>query len=279
MRARAGSLLLATLLALTPSLVQARVHRRSVGPVILDLGPLPSPPVAPEPPVPAADEVVAPSIPQSATEAASLELNTAPLAAEPVYPTYPQPLSALIQTLYAQADVRNEAIGVMISPASASSVPLLVAYFHPTLAEDDALLAPRPIELMSAPAPQTAERPKSDPPLPLLRSAVLWIWRLLFLSGFGAILLLFQRHQSRVRGLMTPKASKKSIAADAESPSDITLSRLSRVTRSTPAPAVDSLSLLGGNPPGMDPAPSAPKDLGLIEPGAAKPLRTPRGSA
>jgi hypothetical protein len=174
MRARAVTLLLAALLALTPSLGQARVHRRSVGPVILDLGPLPPPPVAPGPPVPAADDVVAPSTPQHDTAPESLEVITAPLAAEPVYPTYPQPLSPLVQTLNAQTDAPSEDRAAMIAPP-ASSVALLVAYFHPTFAEDDALLAPRPIESIPVPAPKTSDPPKSDPPLPFLRGAVIWI--------------------------------------------------------------------------------------------------------
>lgn len=279
MRARAATLLLAALLALTPSLGQALVHRRSVGPVILDLGPLPPPPVAPGPPVPAADDVVTPSTPQNDTAPESLEVIAAPLAAEPVYPTYPQPLSPLVQTLNAQTDAPGEDRAAMITPPPVSSVALLVAYFHPTLAEDDALLAPRPIESMPAPAPQTSDPPKSDPPLPLLRGAVIWIWRLLFLSGFGAILLLFQRYRSRIRLPATPNASNKPAAAETENAPEIAMSRISRVTRPTPAPAVDSLSLLNGKPPAMEPRLSAPKDLGLIEPGTAKPLRTPTGSS
>lgn len=278
MRARAVTLLLAALLALTPSLGQARVHRRSVGPVILDLGPLPPLPVAPGPPVPAADDVVTPSTPQNDTAPESLEVIAAPLAAEPVYPTYSQPLSALVQTLNAQTDAPGEDRAAMIAPP-ASSVALLVAYFHPTFAEDDALLAPKPIESTPAPASQTSDPPKSDPPLPLLRGAVIWIWRLLFLSGFGAILLLFQRYRSRIRLPATPNASNKPAAAETESAPEIAISRISRVTRPTPAPAVDSLSLLNGKPPAMEPRLSAPKDLGLIEPGTAKPLRTPTGSS
>ena len=278
MRARAATLLLAALLALTPSLGQARVHRRSVGPVILDLGPLPSPPVAPGPPVPAADDVVTPSTPQNDTAPESLEVIAAPLAAEPVYPTYSQPLSPLVQTLNAQTDAPVEDRAAMITPPPASSVAFLVAYFHPTFAEDDALLAPRPIESTPAPAPQTSDPPKSDPPLPLLRGAMIWIWRLLFLSGFGAILLLAQRYRSRI-GAKTPKTSKQPDAKETTNVLESAIARISRVTRPTPAPAVDSLSLLNGKPPAMEPRLSAPKDLGLIEPGAAKPLRTPTGSS
>ena len=277
MRARAATLLLAALLALTPSLGQARVHRRSVGPVILDLGPLPPPPVAPGPPVLGADDVVAPSTPQNDTAPESLEVIAAPLVAEPVYPTYSQPLSPLVQTLNAQTDAPGEDRAAMIAPP-ASSVALLVAYFHPTFAEDHALLAPRPIEAMPAPASQTSDPPKSDPPLPLLRGAVIWIWRLLFLSGFGAILLLAQRYRSRI-GAKTPKTSKQPDAKETTNVQESAIARISRVTRPTPAPAVDSLSLLNGKPPAMEPRLSAPKDLGLIEPGTAKPLRTPTGSS
>jgi hypothetical protein len=115
-----------------------------------------------------------------------------------------------------------------------------------------------------------------------MRGAVIWIWRLIFLSGFGAMLLLFQRYRSRIRLPATPKPQNKPAGAETESAPEIAISRISRVTRPTPAPAVDSLSLLNGKPPAMEPrlsALSAPKDLGLIEPGAAKPLRTSRGSA
>ena len=216
MRARAATLLLAALLALTPSLGQARVHRRSVGPVILDLGPLPPPPVAPGPPVLGADDVVAPSTPQNDTAPESLEVIAAPLVAEPVYPTYSQPLSPLVQTLNAQTDAPGEDRAAMITPPPVSSVALLVAYFHPTFAEDHALLAPRPIEAMPAPASQTSDPPKSDPPLPLLRGAVIWIWRLLFLSGFGAMLLLVQRYRSRIRLPATPTPQNNPAAAETE---------------------------------------------------------------
>jgi hypothetical protein len=108
---------------------------------------------------------------------------------------------------------------------------------------------------------------------------VIWIWRLLFLSGFGAMLLLFQRYRSRIRLPATPKPQNNPAGAETESAPEIAMSRISRVTRPTPAPAVDSLSLLNGKPPAMEPRLSAPKDLGLIEPGAAKPLRTPTGSS
>ena len=107
MRARAATLLLAALLALTPSLGQARVHRRSVGPVILDLGPLPPPPEEPGPPVPAADEVVPPSTLQNESAPQSSVVNPEPAASEPVYPLHPQSLSALVLTLNTQADAEN----------------------------------------------------------------------------------------------------------------------------------------------------------------------------
>ncbi len=279
MRARMASLLLAAVLALTPSLTQARVHRRSVGPVILDLGPLPPPPILPGPPIPAADEPAVPAEPQGADASEVLAGASEAAGAAPIYPSHAQPLGALILAFHTRTTHDDKDDIVMTSPtpapAPAQYAPTLISYHHPTLAEDQALLAP-PIPIA---APPQVDRAQSDRPLPRLRGAVIWIWRLLFLAGFGAMLLLFARYRSRAKGQATPKAAQQSAALKTTSAPDIAMSRILRTARTTQAPAVDSLSLLTGNPPASEQTPSAPKDFGLIEPGKANPARTPRSPA
>ena len=283
MRARMASLLVAALLALTPLFAQARVHRRSVGPVILDLGPLPPPPalpgpILPEHPAPAVDLPNNPSSPKPQTASEMNETATTPTPEALVYPTHTQPLGALVVAIHTHTAIGDEVIAVMTSPppAAIQDIPTLVAHHHPTLAEDHALLAPPPAASISSPPPPGPS--KADQPLPRLRGAVIWIWRLLFLGGFGAMVVLFQRYRSRIKSQTTPKASQQASVPEPTNSQLIASSRIMRATRSTQTPAADSLSLLTGKQQAIEQTSSAPKDFGLIEPGQAKPLRTPGGS-
>lgn len=276
MRARRAILILAALMALAPTLAQARVHRRSVGPVILDLGPLPPAPVAPAPPVPEAT-TGASSTPTIAEPPQSTEIATEPVSIAPVYPIHAQPLAALVVAIHTHTATVDEDIRVMIAPAqipASANVPALVSHRHPTIGADYAAFTPAIEKQPPAPAQPDGQT------LPRLRSLVMWIWRLLFIAGLVALAIFIRRHRASIKIQWPPaRGSAPDAGSNAANAPEIDLTRATRATHRTQAPAADSLSLLTGRPPVNEQPPAAPKDLGLIEPGETRPFQTPRGSA
>lgn len=276
MRARRAILILAALMALAPTLAQARVHRRSVGPVILDLGPLPPAPVAPAPPVPEAT-TGASSTPTIAEPPQSTEIAAEPVSIAPVYPIHAQPLAALVMAIHTHTGTVDEDIRVMIAPAqipASAHVPALVSHRHPTIEADYAAFTPA-IEKQPPPPVQPAGQT-----LPHLRSLVIWIWRLLFIAGLVALAIFIRRHRASIKIQWPPaRGSAPDAEAKVANAPEIDVTRALRARHRTQAPAADSLSLLTGRPPVVEQPSAAPKDFGLIEPGEARPLQTPRGSA
>lgn len=267
---RAVILLFLALCALAPYSAAARVHRRNVGPVILDLGPLPPAPVQPDTPRSSVEPEDTPAVPPVDAPTDSRAPDPQPVEVRPIYPSHTQVLGALVLTLHADiAPVDDTSMSILTSRSS-PDCPALVVYYHPTLVEDHALLAP-PVETRPPSVdPQTKAEAtagadkKAEPPLPRLRSLVMWIWRLLFLIGLAALFLLVRRHRAGVR---------KNTALDKEALTvpEIALSRVLRSTRATPATVTDSLSLMTGKPAAIDTPEADSKMFGLIEPGAATP--------
>lgn len=274
MPARKMTLLFLTFLALAPLPATARVHRRSVGPVILDLGPLP--------PAPAgtsrspAETSGAPAAPYAEAPVKTSEPMPKPVDAGPIYPSHAQPLGPLVLTLNVDVAPEYDNAISILTVQHKPGASALVAYYHPTLDEDRSLLD-QPVENSAPPADVSAKPAgdsKIDQPLPRLRSLVMWIWRLLFLSGLVALFQLFQRHRAGARKTAAPALSPETAASEPQTGSDVVLSRVLRTTRATPLSGSDSLSLMTGKPTAPDKPERESRTYGLIEPGAANPAGT-----
>jgi hypothetical protein len=265
------------LLALAPSKATAHVHRRSVGPVILDLGPLP-----PAAPLSAGDPGSGPTSldNQSAQQVeppARTQQPSPPQATAPIFPAHAQILGPLVLTFNTPIIRMTESSILSLSPTYATLAPVLVAYYHPTLAEDLALLNPAveapldPAIAKSNPAPDPAAPAVKDTSLPRLRGLLLWIGRLLFLIGLGALIMLFRRYRAR-SGNPASLSPALDALSDPQLGQDIVSPRALRTTRAMPRAAADSLSLMNQKPTAIDTPKTGSTTFDLIEPGAASPV-------
>jgi hypothetical protein len=276
MPARERTVLFLAFLALAPLPASARVHRRSVGPVILDLGPLPPAPAPPGASQPSAETSGAPAVPQAEAPAETPERMPVPVDVGPIYPSHAQPLGALVLTMNVDFMPENDSADSILSLHNKPDAPALIAYYYPTFVADRALLD-QPMESPSPPADANAKSGGDatiDQPLPHLRRLVIWIWRLLFLIGLVALIQLFQRYRAGVRNRAAPALSPEAGTETQTVSSDLALSRLQRTTRISRATGSDSLSLMTGKPTAPEKPETESRAFGLIEPGAASPAVT-----
>ena len=258
-------LLFFILTTLAPTMAAGHVHRRSVGPVILDIGPLPPAPAQPETKKPVEESSVVHAAPADPAPPDMNRIETRPQTLPTIFPSHQQPLGALVLTLHTPTDHAVESTSIMSMTSLPPQIPALVAWRNPTLAQDYALLTST-IE-SPPPPPVTAPPPMVDPPLTRLRSLVMWIWRLLFVIGVGAMILLFRRHREK-SGRPASPATPSDTPSETDTGLDIAGSRSFRPPPATAAIAADSLSLMAGKPTTTDTPEKESRDFGLIEPGA-----------
>ncbi len=274
-------ILLVAFFSLSTSIAEANVHRRSVGPVILDLGSLPQAQRPPGAPRPSAGRDDVRPIPQAEKPPEISKGREEPIVVTSSYPAHTQPLGALVLTANAQIEQAEESQPSILFTPSAITVPGLIAYYNPTFAADSVLFN-RPVETLTTPAdssagPATEIRAEASaaPPLTRLRAVVMWIGRFLFLVGVGALVQIFRRRRAR------PDDQASSIVpTDSEPPSgsasDVDLSLAPWIRGQGAASGAESLFLMRGKPIAIDKPESESKDFGLIEPGGAQPARTRR---
>lgn len=277
-------------LTLAASVVEARVHRRSVGPVILDLGSLPPLPVTTSdtrPPVAAGN---LPSPPQVDGTPETGVANPGPFEVRAIYPSHAQPLGALVLTRQPAVEPVKEITSSVLFTDPEREAPVLIAYYHPTLTGDHALLsppvdsAPTPVVTTEPPPAQPARELKDDlkaeaettPPAERLRTLVIWIWRLLFYAGVGALTGTLWRRRRGQPGQpeSSPPVEK---VADPEFSEDLTGSRVLRTSGAGEEKVVDNISLMTEKTGAAITPDTRLRAFGLIEPGAARPA-TPGGA-
>ena len=290
MTSRLLILLFLASLTLSASIAEARVHRRNVGPVILDLGSLP-----PVPDTTGASQLPpgagnAPPLPQVDGTPEVAKADPELLAVEAIYPSHTQPLGALVLMLQTEGESAEEIKSSILQVDLEPQAPVLIAYYHPTLAADHALLSPpvdsatTPVATAEPPADQPAREFKDDlktetataPPVDRLRTLVIWVWRLLFFAGVGALTVTLLRRRRRQPGQpeSSPPVEK---VADPEFSEDLTGSRVLRTSGAGEEKVVDNISLMTEKTGAAITPDTRLRAFGLIEPGAARPA-TPGGA-
>lgn len=281
-------LLLASL-SFSPSIADARVHRRNVGPVILDLGALPS----------GQDTTSESQSPVEAGNGASPPKDNAPpetgaAPSDPVsipatYPSHSQPLGALLVTMYSPDIPEEKSASSILLAGPEAHGPALIAYYHPTLADDDAMLNPpvvSPPTPVATTEPQTADAvPASEADLKIvagsaspvdhLRSLVVWVWRLLFFIGFGALAVtLLRRRQARQPMPSTPTGD----APEPEFSPKLIRSGALQETATSLETVTDSLSMRTQKSDAFGKPEAGSRAYGLIEPGAVRSSKARAGA-
>jgi hypothetical protein len=272
-------ILMLAFLSLAPSIAQAGVHRRSVGPVILDLGSLPPAPLPPGSPQPSVGRDDSQPSPQPEEPPEASKRLQEPIVLTAVFPAHAQPLGALVLTANAQIEGGERSQPSILSTLSATMAPVLIASYHPTLAEDYALFnppaetLPTPTGSTAGPAAENRAEAQAAPPLSRLRAMVIWIGRLLFLFGVGALILTYRRRRARADDLDSPTAPLGA-GTQPESAPDFDRSTAPWLRGQGMVSGADSLSLMRGKPMAIDTPASESKVFGLIEPGGAQPATT-----